>query len=500
MQKDYSEYVPSEQERYQLRRRGNEFIDFEYFNNRARFAPERRTLDIQVDGKKESQWMDELVEEYESAREERGGEEFLGLDEDGTEEDWRDNEEDVSRLDKRYRVSYFPYEDLIKSDQLMKTFGVAPRDVPMNNVLSGRDVHLKYGEGLLDFIYADFESPTQMVLDHIRWLDAAYGRETESSPSTEKVYDQTQEIVEQYYRYQNTLPLIKEIMIQSLYTMVCPPVFTESADRHKAVEHYYAYLCELQKEYLELLEFCFDETFHPDLLGERCPAERFHLYRQLHGLSTSFERAESLAFSRMMTVGKTMPYGMSLDDVCKRLQRQFPITDELIEFAEYYHADPQKVSMLLTIPRYLRVGYEFSRPDQILELEFTKLLESDVRFRKCQRCGRYFIMKGNFNPRYCDRVEEWCNRTCRELAAQENFKEKAAGRPAFGVYDRYYRRYAARKKVRQIKEDEFKKWRYEAMRLRDDCEAGKITVEEYQQWMEDYIPNRKKVWNKNMEN
>lgn len=57
MQKDYSEYVPTEQEQYQLRRRGNEFIDFEYFNNRARFNPERKTLDIQVDGKKESLWI-----------------------------------------------------------------------------------------------------------------------------------------------------------------------------------------------------------------------------------------------------------------------------------------------------------------------------------------------------------------------------------------------------------------------------------------------------------
>ncbi|MDE6281662.1 MAG: hypothetical protein K2M15_07725 [Oscillospiraceae bacterium] len=102
------------------------------------------------------------------------------------------------------------------------------------------------------------------------------------------------------------------------------------------------------------------------------------------------------------------------------------------------------------------------------------------------------LEKGKFNPRYCDRMEEWCNRTCRELAAQENFKEKAADRPALGVYDRYYRRYAARKKVRQIKEDEFKKWQYEAMRLRDDCEAGKLTVDEYKRWMEDYFPNRKK--------
>lgn len=35
------------------------------------------------------------------------------------------------------------------------------------------------------------------------------------------------------------------------------------------------------------------------------------------------------------------------------------------------------------------------------------------------------------------------------------------------------------------------------MRLRDDCEAGKITVEEYRQWMEGYFPNRKKPKEKN---
>ena len=31
-----------------------------------------------------------------------------------------------------------------------------------------------------------------------------------------------------------------------------------------------------------------------------------------------------------------------------------------------------------------------------------------------------------------------------------------------------------------------------AMHLRDECEAGNLTVDEYTQWMEDYFPNRKK--------
>ena len=105
---------------------------------------------------------------------------------------------------------------------------------------------------------------------------------------------ETQETVEKYYRYQNTLQFTKGIMMESLYTMVCPPVFTSGTVKLEAVRYYYEYLQTLQKEYLELVEFCFDESFHPDLLGERCPAERFHLYRPLRGLPISFERKESL--------------------------------------------------------------------------------------------------------------------------------------------------------------------------------------------------------------
>jgi len=46
-------------------------------------------------------------------------------------------------------------------------------------------------------------------------------------------------------------------------------------------------------------------------------------------------------------------------------------------------------------------------------------------------------------------------------------------------------------KVNQIKEADFKKWKYQALTMRDECTVGKISVEEYTQWMEDYFPNRK---------
>ena len=127
-----------------------------------------------------------------------------------------------------------------------------------------------------------------------------------------------------------------------------------------------------------------------------------------------------------------------------------------------------------------------------MKLEFTKMQEENIRFRKCKRCGRYFIMKGNYDTNYCDRIEAGTNRTCKDLAAQENYKKKTEGNEAIALYHKYYKRYAARVKVRQIKEKDFKNWKYEAIVKRDECSDGKITPAEFTEWLEACFPNRKK--------
>ena len=66
-----------------------------------------------------------------------------------------------------------------------------------------------------------------------------------------------------------------------------------------------------------------------------------------------------------------------------------------------------------------------------------------------------------------------------------------ADNAAIGLYQKYYKRYAARVRVRQIKEPDFKKWKYQAMSKRDDCTDGIITPEEFTEWMENSFPNRK---------
>ena len=73
----------------------------------------------------------------------------------------------------------------------------------------------------------------------------------------------------------------------------------------------------------------------------------------------------------------------------------------------------------------------------------------------------------------------------------ENYKAKIADNKAIPIYNKYYKRYSARVKVRQIKEADFKKWKYQAMSKRDDCTDGIITPEEFTEWMENSFPNRK---------
>ena len=82
-------------------------------------------------------------------------------------------------------------------------------------------------------------------------------------------------------------------------------------------------------------------------------------------------------------------------------------------------------------------------------------------------------------------------RGCQEIAVAENYKAKHADDKTTAIYSKYYKRYSARVKVKQIKEADFKKWKYQVITKCDECTDGTITLEEFTEWMEGCFPNRK---------
>lgn len=144
------------------------------------------------------------------------------------------------------------------------------------------------------------------------------------------------------------------------------------------------------------------------------------------------------------------------------------------------------------MPHFISRRYMIGSVAEILEMEFTKMLEHNVQFRKYKRRGKYFIMKGNYETNYCDSIAEGETRNCQDFAAQENYKKKMADNAAIPLYQKYYKRYVARVRVRQIKEPDFKEWKYQAITKCAECSDGKITLAEFEEWLEGSFPNNKK--------
>lgn len=224
-----------------------------------------------------------------------------------------------------------------------------------------------------------------------------------------------------------------------------------------------------------MLEFCFDKNFYPQVLADMTPAARYYLYRKINKMPPFVQFNEE---QRLMMGDKKKSKN---DDMLV-----------LAEFASENDIDPTTLMYFRNYYHKPTIRYRCESLSEFLELEFNKLIEHDVKLKRCERCGQFFTVKGNYDARYCNRVHLGELRSCRDLAAEENYRAKMESNEAIAVYRKYYRRYYARVKVKQLKEQDFKKWKYATITKRDDCSNGKITVEEYIDWNEAYFPNRKR--------
>lgn len=505
MKRDYSEYQYTRAEKYRIRRSSTKEVQLDFFANHAQFFPDERRILITVDAYNEDIMRQEELNDFNaleaSLREVKpdvlSPEEAREWDEERKEK-IAENAKRYADLCSRYRINRSRFDEHLAYAYAVQYPNLTEQ--PLNNVLSGTHITLQYGEGILDFVYADFLPAIQKGIALLRSFESLgeqWRKENpyraESKPmEEEKIYNQNQLQVLRYLCYTMTADMTNEIAYRSLYSAICPPVFLEEHKNSACLEWYGSYLLTLQKEYRELLEFCFDEEFYPDVLGALHPAERYALYRNLHQQPSSSRREECFAFSALTMNGNEKPYGTTRETFLDRITKEPEVTDCHREFAERYGIEVKKLMNHIRFPKFVEINYAFGSIAQILELEFTKMLEQDVRFRKCKRCGRYFIMKGNYDTRYCDRIAPGETRTCQDLAAQENYKRKVEDDPALPIYSKYYKRYAARVKVRQIKETDFKKWKYRAMTKRNECSDGKISPEELIVWMEESFPNRVK--------
>lgn len=368
-----------------------------------------------------------------------------------------------------------------------------PEIYPRINIFCKSTINLDLSEGLFDFIYADFDTPLSYLLNIYESISDDEIFQTENH----KIYNKSHKNAVLSLDYAKTVAMLKPLLYASVYSGICPPRFDFDKDFIEQLKWFGNYLIRLQKEYIDKIQFCFDDDYYPEMFQYALPSARYFLYRRVNGLPHRTERKEEMYFGFTQNSNGKKIYRNREYLRHARGLKDLKIDD--YEFLKDTGLDLEDVFDILYFSLNAKETYMFGSVDEILELEFTKMLCSGIKLKKCKRCGKYFRVKGKYfrvKGKYptecCSRIAEGEGRLCREIASAEKNKAKTADNQALHIYNKYYKRYMARVKVKQLKEEKFLDWQYESLSMRDACEREAITVEEYIDFNESFFPNRKK--------
>lgn len=454
-------YEYNGREKYRGIRSNRDEISFDAFTNRVCFDEDKRTINIKVDDYYEydEDENDDLISENE--------EDFNGeTDEPFTEQDILDSGND------------YIYKDIFH----LHIPNSSPNDCKIN-LFSGLNISFPVGEGILDFCYTDFTKE----LPYLRFISAllkhAKDIEIPEFHNRDEIFEFEQDRVER------TMTMIGKYIYQSLYSGIFPPFIEQNSS--KALKYYRLYIDNIQQEMKRRIEFVFDEEFYPYELSRLKAYERFSLYCEAYDIPKSFERTERFSVKVTSDATTLASTRMPMEEIINRLQSHVP-TEKESPLEKELNLEAGMVDLIYHVPHFLAIGYDCCTVHDMLELEFSKMLEYGIRLHKCKNCGRYFIVKGNYEAEYCDRIREGQTKNCQQIAAQKKYSEKLHNNEAIALFRKYYKRYYARSKVGTIKPDKFRKWNYRACEMRDKCLNGEISAKEFENWLNESFTNRNK--------
>lgn len=111
-------------------------------------------------------------------------------------------------------------------------------------------------------------------------------------------------------------------------------------------------------------------------------------------------------------------------------------------------------------------------------------LNANVFFTLCPNCNRYFATTGRGNVKYCNRTFEDTGKTCREIMPVVVLHNKWADSLAEDYFKRTYKTMYSRVSAHKITKEQFKVWSEIARQKRDECKEGKISLEEFDAWLQ----------------
>ena len=122
--------------------------------------------------------------------------------------------------------------------------------------------------------------------------------------------------------------------------------------------------------------------------------------------------------------------------------------------------------------------YTASNITSLLYVEFMKMIQNDVSVKKCECCHKYFVVKGKYDMKYCER-EVNGEKVCQKNGAIETFKNKVQDNDIYKEYEKVYKRFYARKRRGLLTQEQFDIWLKKAAKLKKDALIGILSKDEF---------------------
>ncbi|MBR5614282.1 MAG: hypothetical protein IKW64_03140 [Clostridia bacterium] len=120
----------------------------------------------------------------------------------------------------------------------------------------------------------------------------------------------------------------------------------------------------------------------------------------------------------------------------------------------------------------------------LLYIEFMKMIQNNASVSVCENCGKYFIPKGNYDMKYCER-EVNGEKVCQKIGAVKSFKDKVKNNPVYNEYEKVYKRFYARKRKGLVTQNQFDDWVKKASKLKKDALKGILSYDDFKQLIAD---------------
>jgi len=238
------------------------------------------------------------------------------------------------------------------------------------------------------------------------------------------------------------------------------------------------------------------QSFHLDSLDVSLCAEDHTLFSELN---EAVEEIFGLFIEVLKDLIRTkLAYTEFLDKYIHR-ESKFLQDNEIAEcFIDYtknvaYKHDHKRVvspsSMKMSHEVYRRPDgkeklcevYTFDGLGAFLYFDFFRGLNQSYIPKRCDNCGKYFLLEAGKYSNYCERpLERDPEKTCRDVGARKKYGDKCKTDPVWLAYNRAYKAHYARYMKKKMTVAEFEQWSRYAIELREQAERGTLPQEEYQ--------------------